>query len=127
MLRLFSAFANKYNAALHCAKDEAGQMKQRRFACHLCPKSLSTFQSLQRHLVNLHSSKNKLRDTELLECDICGSKFKSKLGLSSHKQRHTSSEKPFECRYCDKKFQLESSLVKHAEKCHSSAVSQSGF
>jgi len=49
-------------------------------ACHTCNKSFSTRNSLQSHILNIHS--------ELISCDLCGKSGMNKMSYHNHKSSH---------------------------------------
>ena len=54
----------------------------------------------------------------LLNCDICSSKFETKIMLNKHINSHHEGNKSFKCEICDKTFSLKSALYRHFKSVH---------
>ncbi|XP_008822679.1 zinc finger protein 101 [Nannospalax galili] len=81
----------------------------KRYECNQCGKTLSSFNSLQRHQ-KIHV------EGRPYECQQCGKAFRYLSALQSHERIHTG-EKPYECKHCGTAFSRLTHLRLH-EKVH---------
>lgn len=82
--------------------------------CSICPKSFTTKDALNKHLV-VHT------DDRNFKCGVCGKLFKRIGHVKEHLKIHNS-DRPFACTFCDKAFKTHvstSPLAPHLH-CHHS-------
>ena len=116
--------------------------------CPECGKSLETKRKMYRHLKS-HNYQKKVKDGEIKErecticnqmfpsniyqthmfkfhdqsaffCDICGSKFRSRLALQRHIDVIHTKEKNYSCSFCGKRFPTNEYLKRHMDSQHAS-------
>ncbi|XP_046408166.1 zinc finger protein 432-like [Ischnura elegans] len=84
---------------------------EKRFACHLCPKSYTQPGKLSLHIRNFHMK------IKLHECGICKRRFAVRRYLNRHYAVH-SDHRPFKCKYCEKYFKTKDGVYSHTRKVH---------
>ncbi|KAK7805194.1 hypothetical protein U0070_004320, partial [Myodes glareolus] len=88
---------------------EGSQTVRKCYACNQCGKTLSSFNSLQRHQ-KIHIEERPYK------CQQCSKAFRCLNALQSHERIHTG-EKPYECKHCGTAFSRLTHLRLH-EKVH---------
>ena len=87
---------------------EIGKTYERRHGCKYCLKFFVNKQSLDRHIINKHTKKEKII------CSQCGKEFASKDGLKSHLKKHEEGHSfQHPCQICGKIYKNESHLYRH--------------
>ena len=84
---LFSKAGEKVHAKSH--------IEPVRIKCEMCPKMFKP-SGLASHA--------KSHALDLIACDVCNKKVKSRSSLTSHKRIHTAQVKTHQCKMCEKKF-----------------------
>ena len=127
-------------------EDEA--KKEQTFECNICKHRYRFVQSVRRHLLNLHNKSTDLKNfftvregpsdecQEVVECDVCHTRFGSKAGLNKHLHSHKAGngkrkirvnttprlDEPrvvYECRVCSARYNFIQGVKKHLRKRHS--------
>ena len=80
--------------------------EDKRYACEICGKKISTLDVLQKHLL-IHSGGEKN-----LICDVCGERFMWPTSLYRHKQIHHGG-KEYRCDFCNRASRVKGSLNDH--------------
>ena len=88
--------------------DPTGQAKV--YHCCLCGKKLSSFSSLDRHIL-IHFGKRPFL------CEVCGQTFTRNEDMHRHLRGHTG-QKPFECKICNLGYTRKDYLLKHVKNMH---------
>ncbi|XP_016959420.1 zinc finger protein 431 [Drosophila biarmipes] len=87
------------------ADDNRLSKEKRRFQCSQCSKSLTTKQSLERHL-QIHKAEGTFK------CTQCVKTFRKDSHFQAHMRAHTG-ERPYKCSHCSKTFPFNKSLKNH--------------
>ncbi|XP_046408157.1 zinc finger protein 271-like [Ischnura elegans] len=84
---------------------------EKKFVCHLCPKSYKQPGDLFIHVRNIHM---KIKPHE---CSICKKRFALRKSLREHYAVH-SDHRPFKCKYCEKYFKTKNGVSAHTRNMH---------
>ena len=143
----FSVMFVRHNSSLE--QSQTNKLVDLPLLCPECGKSLETKRKMYRHLRNHKSQKRIFKDGNIKErecticnqmfpynkyqthmfnfhdqsalfCDICGSKFRSRLHLQRHIDVVHTKEKNYSCSFCGKRFPTNEYLKRHVVSQHAS-------
>ncbi len=96
--------------------------KEKPFGCGQCERRFISQSFLNYHLRNAHLPSGDGDNVKpIMECKVCGKKYKSLQGLLFHEKGHLGGVRQFECDLCDKKCTSKSLLSSHVKHVHNNA------
>ncbi|KAK2708331.1 zinc finger protein 845-like [Artemia franciscana] len=82
------------------------------FTCDKCGKSLYSMSLLNQHLKKHAIEESGQRPEKIFGCEICNTKFETKIGYSLHMKKHNEGA-THECGFCQRKFYTSYRLTEH--------------
>ena len=83
--------------------------------CDICNKEFWSLGLLNSHMKIIHKN-------QLLDCTVCGEKFKSSSNLRYHKNAKHIKNEIFKCDICEKCFKLNAELRDHVKRAHAKNI-----
>ncbi|XP_053671640.1 zinc finger protein 674-like [Anopheles nili] len=119
---LLSQSAASYHTRHQCVEEKKKmRTRQESVRCALCKQLFLTQHHLETHLAEWHGTqeleqhlqRNREKErTHKYPCEVCGRKFKQKIVLTRHRQRHDG-VRPYRCEICGRTFVQKGTLKTH--------------
>lgn len=78
--------------------------------CDSCGKIFDTLRKFKAHIENHRKKKNRARENELMQCDICQQVHKGSSSFLRHIRKHFLT---FKCQFCDREYNSQSQRSAH--------------